>query len=161
MQPLRCVQSLAVELEGGRVWGAYGSGELLQGRVQLELRGALRLRALEVYAYGHAAVHWLESRSVGLNTVYCDYTANQTFLYRRCQLIPGKAGAWGWFSAPGCWVGTPLGCRDLLWEDLCPGGCLPTQAGLVRCPSWTPSSHLCRGFLCCRFLGVCLQTRGQ
>ncbi|XP_009282299.1 arrestin domain-containing protein 2 isoform X2 [Aptenodytes patagonicus] len=88
MQPLGCVQSLAVELEGGRAWGAYGSGELLHGRVQLELRGALRLRALEVYACGHATVHWLESRSVGLNTVYCDYTANQTFLYRRCQLIP-------------------------------------------------------------------------
>ncbi|XP_050766381.1 arrestin domain-containing protein 2 isoform X4 [Gymnogyps californianus] len=88
MQPLGCVRSLAVELEDGRAWGAYGSGELLHGRVQLELRGALRLRALEVYARGRAATHWLESYSVGLNTVYRDYTAYQTFLYRRCQLIP-------------------------------------------------------------------------
>lgn len=88
MQPPGRVRSLVVELEDGRAWGAYGSGELLHGRVQLELRSALRLRALEVYARGRAAVHWLESRSVGLNTVYRDYTAYQTFLYRRCQLIP-------------------------------------------------------------------------
>ncbi|XP_050571588.1 arrestin domain-containing protein 2 isoform X2 [Cygnus atratus] len=88
MQPLRRVRSLAVELEDGRAWGAYGSGELLHGRVRLELRGALRLRALEVCARGRAFVHWLESHSVGLNTVYHDYTAFQTFLYRRCQLIP-------------------------------------------------------------------------
>ncbi|XP_040393729.1 arrestin domain-containing protein 2 isoform X2 [Cygnus olor] len=88
MQPLRRVRSLAVELEDGRTWGAYGSGELLHGRVRLELRGALRLRALEVCARGRAFVHWLESHSVGLNTVYHDYTAFQTFLYRRCQLIP-------------------------------------------------------------------------
>ncbi|XP_075031732.1 arrestin domain-containing protein 2 isoform X2 [Calonectris borealis] len=88
MQPPGRVRSLAVELEDGRAWGAYGSGELLHGRVQLELRSALRLRALEVYARGRATVHWLESRSMGLNTIYRDYTAYQTFLYRRCQLIP-------------------------------------------------------------------------
>ncbi|KAM6113691.1 arrestin domain-containing protein 2 isoform 3-T3 [Phoenicopterus ruber ruber] len=88
MQPPGRVRSLAVELEDGRAWGAYGSGELLHGRVQLELRGALRLRALEVYARGCATVHWLETRSVGINIVYHDYTACQTFLYRRCQLIP-------------------------------------------------------------------------
>uniref|UniRef100_A0A8D0EJC8 Arrestin domain containing 2 n=1 Tax=Strix occidentalis caurina TaxID=311401 RepID=A0A8D0EJC8_STROC len=74
------VRSLAVELEGGQVCGAYGSGELLHGWVRLELRGALRLRALEVYARGRALVHWLENHSVGLNTVYHDYTASQTFL---------------------------------------------------------------------------------
>ena len=130
MQPPGRVRSLAVELEDGRAWGAYGSGELLHGRVQLELRGALRLRALEVYARGRAATHWLESYSVGLNTIYRDYTAYQTFLYRRCQLIPGKAGVWGWFSAPARWVGTPLGCRHPLRVNLCPDGCLPTQAGL-------------------------------
>ncbi|XP_074665077.1 arrestin domain-containing protein 2 isoform X2 [Strix aluco] len=88
MQPLGRVRSLAVELEGGQVCGAYGSGELLHGRVRLELRGALRLRALEVYARGRALAHWLENHSVGLNVVYHDYTASQTFLNRRCQLIP-------------------------------------------------------------------------
>uniref|UniRef100_A0A8C4K276 Arrestin domain containing 2 n=1 Tax=Dromaius novaehollandiae TaxID=8790 RepID=A0A8C4K276_DRONO len=79
---------LAVELEGGRAHGAYGTGELLQGRVRLELRGALRLRALEVCARGRADVYWLENHSVGLNTVYYSYTASQTFLHRCCQLLP-------------------------------------------------------------------------
>ncbi|XP_068852967.1 arrestin domain-containing protein 2 isoform X2 [Aphelocoma coerulescens] len=84
MQPLGRVRRLVVRLEDGQ---AHGSGELLHGRVQLELRGALRVRALEVCARGLATVHWRESRSMGLNVVYRDYTACQTFLYRRCQLI--------------------------------------------------------------------------
>ncbi|XP_061870819.1 arrestin domain-containing protein 2 isoform X2 [Colius striatus] len=88
MQPPGGVRRLALELAAGRARGAYGSGELLRGRVRLELRRPLRLRALEVLARGRAATHWLESRSVGLNVVYHDYTAYQTFLYRRCQLIP-------------------------------------------------------------------------
>ncbi|CAM9729606.1 unnamed protein product [Bubo scandiacus] len=88
MQPPGRVRSLTVELEGGQACGGYGSGELLHGRVRLELRGALRLRALEVYACGRALVHWLENHSVGLNTVYHDYTASQTFLNCHCQLIP-------------------------------------------------------------------------
>lgn len=85
MQPLGRVRRLVVRLEDGQ---AHGSGELLHGRVQLELRGAMRVRALEVCARGLATVHWLESHSIGLNVVYRDYTACQTFLYRRCQLIP-------------------------------------------------------------------------
>ncbi|XP_065508795.1 arrestin domain-containing protein 2 isoform X2 [Caloenas nicobarica] len=88
MQPPGRVRSLSVELDAGRPWGAYGSGELLRGRVRLELRGTLRLRALEVHARGRATAHWLESHSVGLNTIYRDYTAYQTFLHRRCQLVP-------------------------------------------------------------------------
>ncbi|XP_074784108.1 arrestin domain-containing protein 2 isoform X4 [Athene noctua] len=88
MQPPGRVRSLSVELEDGQVCGAYCSGEVLRGRVRLELRGALRLRALEVYARGRALAQWLENHSVGLNIVYCDYTASQTFLNRRCQLIP-------------------------------------------------------------------------
>ncbi|XP_062452328.1 arrestin domain-containing protein 2 isoform X2 [Rhea pennata] len=88
MPPLGPVRSLAVELESGRAWDAYSSGELLRGRVQLELRGALRLQALKVCARGRATVHWLESHSVGLNIVYCNYTACQTLLHRCCQLVP-------------------------------------------------------------------------
>ncbi|XP_063016993.1 arrestin domain-containing protein 2 isoform X2 [Melospiza melodia melodia] len=78
------VRRLEVQLEQGR---AHGGGERLHGRVQLELSGALRVRALEVCARGLATVHWLESQSIGLNIVYRDYTACQTFLYRRRQLI--------------------------------------------------------------------------
>ncbi|KAM4759287.1 arrestin domain-containing protein 2 isoform 2-T2 [Cyanocitta cristata] len=90
MQPLGRVRRLVVRLEDGQ---AHGSGELLHGRVQLELRGAMRVRALEVCARGLATVHWLESHSIGLNVVYRDYTACQTFLYRRCQLIPDNGEA--------------------------------------------------------------------
>lgn len=90
MQPPGLVRRLAVRLEHGL---AHGCGELLHGWVQLELRGALRVRALEVCARGMAAVHWLESSSIGLNVVYRDYTAYQTFLYRHRQLIPGKTRA--------------------------------------------------------------------
>ncbi|XP_066061654.1 arrestin domain-containing protein 2 isoform X2 [Chamaea fasciata] len=90
MRPPGRVRRLAVRLQDGP---AHGSGQLLHGWVQLELRGALRVRALEVCARGMAAVHWLESRSIGLNVVYRDYTACQTFLYRRCQLIPDNGEA--------------------------------------------------------------------
>ncbi|XP_009647609.1 arrestin domain-containing protein 2 isoform X1 [Egretta garzetta] len=82
------VRRLVVELEHGRVWGAYGRGGLLRGRVQLELRGTLQLWALEVYARGRATTHWVEGHSAGFNTIYRDYTAYQTFLHRRYQLIP-------------------------------------------------------------------------
>ena len=121
MQPPGRLRSLVVELEDGRAWGAYGSGELLHGCVRLELRGTLRLRALEVCARWRAVVHWLESRSVGLNIVYYDYTAFQTFLNRRHQLIPGKAGAGEQPCAAGWWVGTPRAA------GLTPGRSLPSS----------------------------------
>lgn len=124
MQPPGRVRSLAVELEDGRAWGAYGSGELLHGRVRLELRGALRLRALEVCARGRAIVHWLESRSVGLNIVYHDYTAFQTFLNRRRQLIPGKAGAGERLCA--AVRSGPRGLQAPLWAHL-----RPPRAGAI------------------------------
>ncbi|XP_066192424.1 arrestin domain-containing protein 2 isoform X2 [Sylvia atricapilla] len=89
MQPPGLVQRLAVRLQDA----AHGSGQLLHGWVQLELRRALRVRALEVCARGMATVHWLESRSIGLNVVYRDYTSCQTFLYRRRQLIPDNGEA--------------------------------------------------------------------
>ncbi|XP_064252386.1 arrestin domain-containing protein 2 isoform X2 [Passer domesticus] len=90
MQPPGRVRRLAVRLEDGP---AHGGGQLLHGWVQLELRGALRVRALEVCARGLATVHWLESHSIGLNIVYRDYTACQTFLHRRRQLISDNGEA--------------------------------------------------------------------
>ncbi|XP_029820216.1 arrestin domain-containing protein 2 isoform X2 [Manacus vitellinus] len=79
------VQSLVVKLEDGP---AHGSGELLHGRVQLELRGALRVQALEVSAHGGATVHWLESCSIGLNVVYTQSYSDQVeFLSHRDTLL--------------------------------------------------------------------------
>ncbi|XP_068030304.1 arrestin domain-containing protein 2 isoform X2 [Anomalospiza imberbis] len=90
MQPPGRVRRLEVRLQDGP---AHGGGELLHGQVRLELRGALRVRALEVCARGLATVHWLESHSIGLNIVYRDYTACQTFLHRRRQLISDNGEA--------------------------------------------------------------------
>uniref|UniRef100_A0A674H9P0 Arrestin domain containing 2 n=1 Tax=Taeniopygia guttata TaxID=59729 RepID=A0A674H9P0_TAEGU len=90
MQPPGRVRRLQVRLQDGP---AHGGGQLLHGWVRLELRGALRVRALEVCARGLATVHWLESCSIGLNVVYRDYTACQTFLYRRRQLISDNGEA--------------------------------------------------------------------
>ncbi|RMC00892.1 hypothetical protein DUI87_22578 [Hirundo rustica rustica] len=113
MRPPGRVRRLAVRLEDGP---ARGGGELLHGRVQLELRGPLRVRALEVCARGMAAVHWLESRSVGLNVVYRDYSACQTFLYRRRQLIPGPL-----VSLRARW-GEASRCQQRLGEGAAPAG---------------------------------------
>ncbi|XP_078527072.1 arrestin domain-containing protein 2-like isoform X2 [Lissotriton helveticus] len=80
------VRSFQVELEGS-AHGLYRSGEALCGQLVLELGREMKVRALEVCARGVAAVHWLESRSVGMNTVYSDYTSFESYLRRRQHLI--------------------------------------------------------------------------
>ncbi|KAM9112071.1 arrestin domain-containing protein 2 isoform 2-T2 [Pangshura tecta] len=87
MQHLGKIRSFALELAAGPARGGYRGGELLSGQVVLELSAALRVRALEVCARGLATAHWLESRSVGMNTVYSDYSAYEPYLRARCQLL--------------------------------------------------------------------------
>uniref|UniRef100_V9KAM9 Arrestin domain-containing protein 2-like protein n=1 Tax=Callorhinchus milii TaxID=7868 RepID=V9KAM9_CALMI len=65
----------------------YTRGELVSGRVVLVLGGKLPVRSLKICAKGTAEVHWLESRSVGMNTVYCDYTAYETYFRKRQHAI--------------------------------------------------------------------------
>ncbi|XP_040179096.1 arrestin domain-containing protein 2 isoform X2 [Rana temporaria] len=67
--------------------GVYTTGELLSGQVVVELCKALKISALEVCARGLATVHWLETRSIGMNTVYSDFTAHETYLRKRHHLI--------------------------------------------------------------------------
>ncbi|KAM4709175.1 arrestin domain-containing protein 2 isoform 2-T2 [Discoglossus pictus] len=69
------------------IYGVYTPGELVTGQVVLELCKELRVTALEVCARGLATVHWLETRSIGMNTVYSDFTAYETYLRRRQHLI--------------------------------------------------------------------------
>uniref|UniRef100_UPI00398E95AD arrestin domain-containing protein 2 isoform X2 n=1 Tax=Pristiophorus japonicus TaxID=55135 RepID=UPI00398E95AD len=66
----------------------YSRGQSVCGRVVVELRAAVRVRSLAVYAKGMASVHWLESRSVGMNTVYSDYSSFHTYFKKRQQAIP-------------------------------------------------------------------------
>lgn len=91
MQHLGKIRSFALELAGGPAQGVYRGGELLSGQVVLELSKVLKVRALEVCARGLATAHWLESRSVGMNTVYSDYTAYEPYLRSRYQLIRGES----------------------------------------------------------------------
>ncbi|XP_074158483.1 arrestin domain-containing protein 2 isoform X2 [Sminthopsis crassicaudata] len=82
------IRSFRLELRPG----AYRGGELLAGLLVLELSRPLRVKGLDVAARGAAAVHWLDSRSVGVNAVYNDYAAFQSFLRRRCRLLPRDSG---------------------------------------------------------------------
>ncbi|XP_068090049.1 arrestin domain-containing protein 2 isoform X2 [Hyperolius riggenbachi] len=68
-------------------YGVYTAGELLTGQVVVELCKDLKISALEVCARGLATVHWLETRSIGMNTVYSDFTAHETYLRKRQHLI--------------------------------------------------------------------------
>ncbi|KAM6465898.1 arrestin domain-containing protein 2 isoform 2-T2 [Liasis olivaceus] len=88
MQHFSRIRAFVLELDAGRGPGvAYRGGELLSGRVVVEVAKGLKVRALAVCARGLAATHWLESKSIGMNTVYSDYTAYETYLRRRQHLI--------------------------------------------------------------------------
>ncbi|XP_063003235.1 arrestin domain-containing protein 2 isoform X2 [Elgaria multicarinata webbii] len=93
MQHFSRIRNFVLELDRGRGPGAvYRGGELLCGRVVLEVAKALKVRALVVCARGLATAHWLESKSIGMNTVYSDYTAYETYLRRRQLLIRDHGG---------------------------------------------------------------------
>ncbi|XP_007533241.1 LOW QUALITY PROTEIN: arrestin domain-containing protein 2 [Erinaceus europaeus] len=66
------VKRLAVRLAGeaGGAGPVFCGGEMLLGRVVLELGGPTRVRALRVRVRGRARVHWTESRSAGSSTAY-------------------------------------------------------------------------------------------
>nr|AAH79718.1 MGC81105 protein [Xenopus laevis] len=83
---LRKITNFRLDLSP-RMHGVYSAGELVEGKVVLELCKELRVSALEVCGRGLATVHWLESRSVGMNTVYSDFTSYETYLRRRERLI--------------------------------------------------------------------------
>lgn len=91
------ITDFSVELSPSS-YGVYTAGELLSGQVVVELCKALKISALEVCARGLATVHWLETRSIGMNTVYSDFTAHETYLRKRHHLIRGrrstKLGSW-------------------------------------------------------------------
>ncbi|XP_067872128.1 arrestin domain-containing protein 2 isoform X2 [Heterodontus francisci] len=65
----------------------YSRGQLVSGRVILDLRAAVHVRSLQICAKGMAAVHWLESRSIGMNTVYSDYSSYETYFRKRQHAI--------------------------------------------------------------------------
>ncbi len=82
------VKVLALELDGPED-AVYSSGDVITGVVILELNREVKVRALRVLGRGVATVHWLENRSVAVNTVYNDYTSTITYFRKRRHLIRG------------------------------------------------------------------------
>lgn len=119
MQHFSRIRTFMLELDAGRGPGiAYRGGELLSGRVVLDVAKGLKVRALAVCARGLAATHWLESKSFGMNTVYSDYTAYETYLRRRQHLIRGER-VFSPCLPPGVdflatWAGLSLHLHDLV-----------------------------------------------
>ncbi|KAJ8357761.1 hypothetical protein SKAU_G00205550 [Synaphobranchus kaupii] len=86
---LKTIRSFKLELEGADD-AVYSGGEVLSGRVALELNREIKVRALRVQGRGVATAHWLENRSVGMNTAYNDYTSKETYFRKRQHLIRGQ-----------------------------------------------------------------------
>lgn len=83
------IKNFSLELDGPGD-AVYSSGEMVTGVVVLELNRDIKVRALRVQGRGVATSHWLENRSVGVNTVYNDYTSRITYFKKRQHLIRGK-----------------------------------------------------------------------
>ncbi|XP_061603562.1 uncharacterized protein LOC133465126 isoform X2 [Phyllopteryx taeniolatus] len=71
----------------------FSGGELVSGRVLVEVAGDVRVRSLDVTARGVAKVRWTESRNAGANTAYAqNYTEELEYLHHRDTLIGDEPG---------------------------------------------------------------------
>ncbi|XP_005730251.1 arrestin domain-containing protein 2 isoform X2 [Pundamilia nyererei] len=71
----------------------YSSGDVVSGRVVLELSGESRVDSLKLHAEGFAKVHWTESRSAGSSTAYTqNYGDEVEYLNRREVLLQADNG---------------------------------------------------------------------
>ncbi|XP_056132813.1 arrestin domain-containing protein 2-like [Lampris incognitus] len=82
------IKSFTLELDGPAD-AVYSGGGVVSGQVVLELRRETGVRAMRVLGRGVATAHWLENRSVGMNSIYNDYTSKITYFRRRQHLIRG------------------------------------------------------------------------
>lgn len=66
----------------------FSSGDVVSGRVVLDLSGENRIESLKLHAEGFAKVHWTESRSAGSSTAYTqNYSDEVEYLNRREVLL--------------------------------------------------------------------------
>ncbi|KAM9794328.1 arrestin domain-containing protein 3-like isoform 2-T2 [Syngnathus typhle] len=66
----------------------FSGGELVSGRVVVEVTGDVRVRRLDVTARGVAKVRWTESRNTAANTAYTqNYNEEVEYLHHRDTLI--------------------------------------------------------------------------
>lgn len=72
---------------------AFSGGDLVSGRVLVEVSGDVRVKSLDVTARGVAKVRWTESRNAGANTAYTqNYTEEVEYLHHRDTLIGEDRG---------------------------------------------------------------------
>lgn len=71
----------------------FSGGDLVSGRVEVEVTGQVRVRSLDVTARGVARVRWTESRNAGVNTAYTqNYTEEVEYLRHHDTLIGEETG---------------------------------------------------------------------
>ncbi|XP_035503421.1 arrestin domain-containing protein 2 isoform X1 [Scophthalmus maximus] len=71
----------------------FSSGDVVSGRVLLQLGGASSVASLKLHAEGFAKVHWTESRSAGSSTAYTqNYSDEVEYLNRREVLLQADNG---------------------------------------------------------------------
>ncbi|XP_028672511.1 arrestin domain-containing protein 2 isoform X1 [Erpetoichthys calabaricus] len=69
----------------------FSSGDVLSGRVLLELSRTSRVTSLKLHAVGYAKVHWTESRSAGSSSAYTqNYSDEVDFLNHRETLLQAE-----------------------------------------------------------------------
>lgn len=93
----------------------FSNGDVVSGRVVLDLSGESRVDSLKLHAEGFAKVHWTESRSAGSSTAYTqNYSDEVEYLNRREVLL--QAGQCvghelGWRAGVGGVRGHPVACQ--------------------------------------------------
>lgn len=66
----------------------FSSGDVVSGKVVLELSVETKVQSLKLHAEGFAKVHWTESRSAGSSTAYTqNYSDEVEYLNRREVLL--------------------------------------------------------------------------
>lgn len=66
----------------------FSSGDVVSGRVVLELSAETKVQSVKLHAEGYAKVHWTESRSAGSSTAYTqNYSDEVEYLNRREVLL--------------------------------------------------------------------------
>lgn len=71
----------------------FSGGDLVSGRVVVDVTGDVRVKSLDITAKGVAKVRWTESRNAGANTAYAqNYTEEVEYLHHYDTLIGEERG---------------------------------------------------------------------
>lgn len=115
----------------------FSSGDVVSGRVVLDLSGRSKVDSIKLHAEGFAKVHWTESRSAGSSTAYTqNYSDEVEYLNRREALVQagqyrsGDTGKGSWDR--GRFVRTRLLLRQTSESA---AGCLVSLGTLGSCLS--------------------------